>query len=372
LWHAELELNGALEDAAVDALAATLPCLGALTLSMAGGAHSQLVERWAAAGSAALPHLRSLRLLYPFGSDGDARAVAKLASAAPGLEELAVRGGSGDEDDVAALAAVLPRVPRLRVLELHGAFRLLQRPHASATALCAGLAGLPELRTLSLSSLPLAGAPAKALGTALAECPQLTSLDLDGCAMAPLDVLSLAAGLVSAGCPLRDLHLSNNRWDGSVASVLAALLADKAATLAHFHLDGCGLDRESAVVLLRSVRLGSALRTLRLQHQDIRPSVHIAEPLAAALARHPWLNVRVGLALSGDRGALACIAHLRHVGLASDWRTELWAAAHTAAANQTSSGDSVGSTGGNVLAVALGVWLREWAWARRRHAVTAV
>ena len=151
----------------------------------------------------------------------------------------------------------------------------------AARALAAALRQMPALRALKLEGVELPDAAAQELfrASSAAGAPQLRGLTIWSAGLSP----AAARMLVSAGWPLQELDLRDNRGLG--AAGLAVLAAAPTFALRRLKLVYCGLD---AAALLSVANAPWPLEELVLSGNDF--SAAAAGPALAALARHHRLR----------------------------------------------------------------------------------
>lgn len=167
---------------------------------------------------------------------------------------------------VAGLAELLPLLstfPALKSLRLHYCNLDFRRDHPGQSEalreLSQGLACLQELRHLSLTALRLPGQ----LRVLLSSLPQpLEILELPYLCLSPADLAYLSCSHHAS--VLQQLDLSENRLDENTLPSIRRLLSQASSSLQHLSLSGCGLTDGLLGLLLPSLGVCSALKSLAL------------------------------------------------------------------------------------------------------------
>lgn len=167
---------------------------------------------------------------------------------------------------VAGLAELLPLLssfPNLNSLRLHYCNLDFHRHHLGQEQalmdLSQGLADLKELRRLSLTALRLPGQ----LRVLLSSLPKpLEVLDLPYLSLSPSDLAYLSCSHHAS--TLQQLDLSENRLDESTLPSIRRLLSQASSSMQHLNLSGCGLTDRLLGLLLPSLGLCVALKSLAL------------------------------------------------------------------------------------------------------------
>ncbi|KAM7369814.1 hypothetical protein PAMP_011105 [Pampus punctatissimus] len=165
---------------------------------------------------------------------------------------------------VAGLAELLPLIstfPALSSLRLHYCNLDFQRDHPGQEEvlrdLSQGLAQLQQLRRLSLTALRLPGQ----LRVLLSSLPQpLEILELPYLSLSPADLAYLSCSHHAS--TLQQVDLSENRLDEVTLPSIRRLLCQASSSLQHLSLSGCNLTDGLLGLLLPSLGVCSALKSL--------------------------------------------------------------------------------------------------------------
>lgn len=165
---------------------------------------------------------------------------------------------------VAGLAELLPLIatfPALNSLRLHYCNLDFRRDHPGQEEalrdLSQGLTQLQQLRRLSLTALRLPGQ----LRVLLSSLPQpLEILELPYLSLSPADFAYLSCSHHAS--TLQQVDLSENRLDEITLPSIRRLLSQASSSLQHLSLSGCGLTDGLLGLLLPSLGVCSALKSL--------------------------------------------------------------------------------------------------------------
>lgn len=243
-----------------------------------------------AARHAWLPRLRSLSLVFARGlEDAD---VARLAAAAPGLQEATLDGAATLGDD--AVAALAAHCPRLQALSLYWNVRLSGAPLLA-------LAGSPC--AARLSRLNLSGCKAlcdAAVAALLAAAPRLRQLDLTRClALSDATLRALAAAPCAPFLTQLVLYANNQFGSNALAGAL------RAAGGSLVRLDLCGIQGADDAALAALAAAGEdpasplPLRTLNLSW-CLQLSNASLLPLFGRTPQLRWLSLHGNRRLGGE------------------------------------------------------------------------